>query len=347
MNRKHLPFSPRKITIFALSLWLIFSSLLTWTYAKQLKSTVQESFSNFVKTEIQIDSKSLPGQFEYECIRTFYYPTVSFQLTSDLPFGLAQYTSINSNDWLYGKWHTLLGYETALGYYDQNFDPLFTQGNYLTFEYTTEENWLSKSIESTGYGYINLDQFPELKELFESTPFGNSALNSFYKAVKLTGTFDGNELILNSFERQDFIDSYHPYDTLDIHQIRELEDKNLIVWEPMMKETESQSSVTVYAYNLYAYRYDYDSFEANEQSITLPQLLRSSMESNSVIEKHSLIESYMTFYTQRSDGIIAAVSVRFWPLQYVMLRMIPYYLLSLCAAVCLIHFLKHRTQRNS
>lgn len=317
-----------KIALLVISLWLIFSGTLTWAVARNWKNDVQEGLNTFLLSQHHLDSKSLDGQFEDSCIRSFTLPYQMIRSNQLLPFVLPHVPDISSNDWMYGKWHLVYGYEAAMGYYDKELNPLITQGNYLTFEYITEENWQNQTIESTGYGYINLDQIPEFKTYFENTPWGNFHLDSLFTVMKMTGTFVENEFIPDSIQDQSFIDSYHPAESPDLHRIRELEDKQLIVWEPIIEEEKSPSSVTIYACNLYAYRYDYEPFTVQGQSMTLPELLRNSMENNQHIEKHSLFESYITASVQKSDDLIKAAAIHFWPLKYAMLRLIPYYLVS-------------------
>ncbi len=329
------------IIVLVISLWLVFSGTLTWAVARNFKNDVQNELSSFLWSEHPLDSKSLDGQFEDSCIRSFTLPYQTIHSNQLLPFVLPHVPDISSNDWMYGKWHLVYGYEAALGVYDKELNPLITQGNYLTFEYITEKNWLNQTIESTGYSYISLDQIPEFKDYFENTPWGNFGLDSIYRVMKMTGTFVENEFIPDSIQFQSFIDSYHPTDNPDLHRIRELEDKNLIVWQPIITENKSPSSVTIYAYNMYGYRYDGGSFNAEGSAMTLPELLHSAVKSSQPLNKHSLIESYMTFVVQNPDGLITAAAIRFWPLQYAVLRLIPYYLVSL-GLVLILLFLIYR-----
>lgn len=340
----------RKIILFALVIWFIFSVLFTWAAAKDMKSDMQNGLSTLLWSEYYSSSKPLPGQFEYDCIKSFHRPYSEIGLSPLLPLQLTKYRNFSSDDWIYGKWHAIYGYEAALGFYDTEFQPLFTQGNYLTFEYITEEDWQNKTLQSKGYAYINLDQYPQLKEMFESTPLGNFALDSLYSAFKMTGTLSDNEFIPASIERQDFSETYHPVDTPDLERIRALEDKNLIVWEPVIEPTDHPSSITIYAHHLYAYRYDYVPFNIDGKEMTLPEMMNDTIEQNQVHEKHSLIESTMTFSVQKSDGYIMAGSIRFWPLAYVLLRLIPFYLATLGITVlvllCLLHFIRHDLKPN-
>ena len=336
----------RKVIFLALTLWFCFSSLLTWATAQEMKYNMFESLPAFLWTDYINDSKVMPGQFENTCIKSFTRPYSEISLNSFLTRFLPHDKSYSSNDWIYGKWHTIYGFEAALGYYDQDFNPLLIQGNYLTFEYITGENWQDQTIESTGYGYINLDQIPEFKAYFESTPWGNFGLDSLFKVMKMTGTFAQNEFIPDSIQYQSFIDSYHPVENPALHRIRELEDKQLIVWEPIIEEEKSASSVTIYACNLYAYRYDYEPFYVQDQSMTLPELLRYSLEKNPSAQKHSLIESYITVSVQKSDDLIIAASVRFWPLKYAVLRLIPYCLISLALVLLLLKLILMSIQKE-
>lgn len=310
-----------------------FPLFLTIYSAQNMQKQLTQKAQDFLQT----NHPEITEHFEKDCIQALKYPYYYIRIDKLSPFSLPQISSYGSDDWIFGKWHLIYGFEAALSYYDEYKNPLLLQGNYLYFDYTTEENWNHQQIETKGNAYLNLDSFPELCQSYSSSPLGLFFLDDF---LKMTGTFNGHEFIPVRIDKHEFIDSYHPTSQPDLQRICELEERNLNQWKTLYQTETPSSTETIYAYHPDGYFYEYTSFELDKDEITLPELLHQDIQNQSSTCILNLFESIQTFSYQREDGLIIAFALRYWPLQYAANRLIPAYLILLIINLFLFKFLK-------
>ena len=139
-----------------LALWFICMIILTLCVASDMRIQVAQKLDVFVENgsrRYASDDSELPGFAETQMITYLGSPYIWLNLDQLLPIVRDQNFdgSISSSDWMWGKWHFYYGYEPAVIYYDENGEEMIRTGHYLTFDYTTPENWNQRNFDPTGF----------------------------------------------------------------------------------------------------------------------------------------------------------------------------------------------------
>lgn len=350
----------RRVYALVLGLWFLGMALITWAVAEDMLSQVDRLTRECVvgadgSREGGTIPRDMPGRIEMEMIGSLGTPYRHISPKRLLPIVRDQWPSeMSSDDWIWGKWDLLYGFEAAVHFYDMENESEFVSGNYLTFSYTDEERWEGGDTEAKGLAYIALDKVEDsqgkLSHLISySKPTGFLMGSSyewdyhyivgtqFYPSlIRVEGYFEGNEFHPIAIDSVRYIDidsgdEVRRRDKLQkLHMKGELEWNNLFALEsPPERPTE-----TIYAWNLLGFPYDYEPITVEGVRYDgLSELLLEGTPQNLPFygQRGNLLESVIIRQSSHEDiygRFIYTVAVRCWPLQYAILRMFPAYLVS-------------------
>ncbi|MBQ8813055.1 MAG: HAMP domain-containing histidine kinase [Lachnospiraceae bacterium] len=334
------------ITALALALWFFATALLTWAVAKDMYHQVEAGATEYAyQYRIRRDSNEfpeLPGAMESVMISDLGVPYYAIHLRQLLPIVLPQtpQKGMSSDQWFWGKWDLVYGFEPAVLYADHSDGSILTSGNYLNFSYTTDEEWNSGDTATLGMAYIDLNDLDggleALGHLINDFPGGSIGISYYTTLARLEGYFEGNEFHPVTIDRGHCYSDWGE-DVRDLDSLNALDHQNKVEWTNLftLKNAPSRPTQTIYAWELSGILSDYDPVTLNGTTYdSLPQLLEvqyndpetfyqkdnNLLESVFIRRRFNAEDSYGTF-----DFLLA---VRCWPLGYAVLRLIPAYLLS-------------------
>lgn len=339
----------RRLIALTLAGWLLVMGVLTWGVATDMARQMEASTRDFAdRIWPTTGEDALPGALERDMISDLMFPYALPGLDALWPFVLpGMPSSIGSNDWLWGKWDILYGYEAVLAFRKDG-QTVIASGSYLDFAYQTEQQWLEGSGEMTGNAYIDLSAFEEGRALadqwIQMNPMGTLMNYYFFYIMRLTGYFEGNAFHPVRIDKLHTADvpAYLPN---DLESYSQYDQRVGLDWENIldMEAPEGRELVTIYGFDANAYHYPVED-PVTVNGVTYDDLLALLESDNWYREKENLFESvyiWGTGHDTPEGEIVTVVAVRCWPLQYALLRMIPAYLVSFAAvAVILLLFLR-------
>lgn len=344
-----------------LGLWLMITGVLTWAVAEDMFRQIDMMTELWVKRMstgrdiVKPDRYAgLPGAMEAELIENLGHPYVYFRLDSLFPFVLDQRPQfISSHDWLWGKWDLVHGYDFSVVYYDENAEVLMTSGNRMTFTYIDEESWTASAFEPQGVAWVDLDAIPDAANIMEGY-LGNYYISmihadEFLPVIRLTGWFEGSEFHPVTLERGWYTGS--PSAGRDIRNMRIYDQRGKVDWETLLTAPAdpSQKLVTLYGWNVGGSSgYQHKPVQINDKEYqNLTELCLS--EGVDRQQWRGLWQSVTTARTRGEDGYGKfgySLTVRCYPLQYAMLRLIPTYLVTLAVMVLIVLVVIWLIRRN-
>lgn len=332
----------RRIAGLAMGLWMLSMVILTWAVASdmlmQLKNELYFYADNAVSRQ-RADDADLPGALEDNMIDQLGSVYYWIDLEPLLPFVMDQHfnkNGLSSKEWMWGKWELYYGYEAAEIYYDENRKELIRTGDYLTFEYTSAENWSAQDLTVLGKSYVTLSDFPAAEERFSQVlwdnPTGDLGLGMFMPLFRLTGWFEGNEFHAVKIENGDYIN--YSGRVMDLAQLCGLDSREKLEWYVQFETDapEGQELVVIYGWNPGGHNVQSKAVTVDGTTYdSLAELLHASYVSDNPfsMEKHSLWESVLIYprgHTDEYGRFTLAVAVRCRPLVYAAARLIWVYL---------------------
>ncbi|MBP3701715.1 MAG: HAMP domain-containing histidine kinase, partial [Lachnospiraceae bacterium] len=365
----------KRIIALSLALWLTAMGLLTWAVAEDMYRQVEAQTQSYVSRfspngrarYLDADSAKLPGAMEAQSIHIFGDAYGSLDLQQLLPIVRPQTPKkgYGTDDWIYGKWDLLYGFEVAEAFYDTDDNVILESGNYLSFYYTTHENWANYNIDPIGLSYVDLDTIEGgvecFRELLRDHPNGYSFTEWFLPLIRLTGFFEDNQFHPTKIERG----SYQSWDgpESDLYQMNLAYGRGQLEWDTLLEIPLADTSIsndpssasatpaddppqptteTIYAWNIESIFFDSDPLTSQDESFdSLTDLLHADgtpigndpqFISYPDYEKENLLESIIIHripVEDRYGSCTYGIAVRCWPLTYAVLRMFPTYLVSL------------------
>ena len=363
MEQKHRPKINRSLTvrifIVTLGLWLGAMILLTSAVASDMDNQMKEELEGYLYSDLRRVTRGgtgLPGTVDVDMIESLGYPYLSLNLAPVRPFfrhqELAQ--SVGNDDWLWEHWDVFYGFEPAVIYYDENNEILIKTGDYLTFSYTTEDNWKAENTETLGYGYVPLEEIPGAPEVFEQyldeNPIGSLSTSMFVPLLRLRGCFADNAFYPVSIERGEYLDINGR--AMDVSRLSRLDARGHVEWETIFTaESEKTGELqTIYAWDNGGFAMTPKPVSVNgTQFDSLVDLLHASMDHTKSYRRDSLWESVHICQRRYEDAYgpyTLAVAVRYYPIQYAFLRLMPTYQLSLLIVALILWRILRRLRKN-
>lgn len=187
----------RKLVLSVLGIWLIAIFLLTWAAAEDFLRQLEDGSISWLQVLASIEQEEdmLPGQLAYETLDEFRFGHLFLSARPLLPFFLPQSpSSYGSDDWIWGKWYLMYGFQTAAGLFDPQGEPLLLSSrDYLFFPYSNTPNG-----EIVGYAYADLSAL-EGGEALADRFINTSPLGDYFpfnlQDLRLTGIFQGSRFI--------------------------------------------------------------------------------------------------------------------------------------------------------
>lgn len=194
-NRKSIPLRPlltRYLVLPCLVLWLLSMGLLTWAvgndFSRQLEVGV-ERWNQYASEKIE---EGPLGYTEYKMLDRIMMGAYYLRTEPLLPIVMPQTpSSYGSEDWFWGKWDYVYGYQAAFGFYDHQGKPLFTSGGkYLVFPYLKNPEDRLQS-----YAYIDFSSLPDGEEaadrLISTFPGGDRT--PLWSRMRFEGSLTGTQ----------------------------------------------------------------------------------------------------------------------------------------------------------
>lgn len=363
MKQKHPPkinrFLTIRIAVLTLGMWLAAMILLTLAVASDMDNQMKRELEGYLHSDRRRVTRAdtdLPGTVDVEMIESLGYPFFAVDIDPVRPFfwhqELAQ--SVGNDDWLWEHWDVFYGLEPAVIYYGENNEILVKTGDYLTFLYTTEENWKEENTEALGYGYVALEQIPGGPEAFvnylDENPMGALSMHMFVPLLRLRGHFEDNCFHPVSIERGDSFDIGGRVD--EIERLSRLDAGGHVQWEPILTvELEKTGDLqTIYAWDAGGFAITPKPVSVNGMPFdSLADLLQSSLDRTDSCQRDSLWDSVQICRRRYEDayGIYTlAVAVRYYPIQYAFLRLMPTYQITLLAIAVILWRILRRLRQN-
>ena len=346
----------RRIVALSLGLWLAAMVLLTWAVAADMQVQIENKVYTYTdigdRDVIRGDLPAgLPGELEAGMIDNLGWPYYWLDPEPLLPL---EYESngVSSDDWIWGKWDLYFGFEAATAYFDSDGELLMKSGNYLSFVYTTQENWEASNVDPLGHGYVDLDAAPGAMEAFDDLiddyPAGTMMTSLLLPMLRLTGWFEGAQFHPVTVDRAFPVNFYNDYPAT----LNRMDGKGNLEWSNMLtlEAPAGQELVTIYTWENGGVRFDTAPVTVEgERYEDLTDLLVTREREWGGFDSNNLFESVYVWSKTRTDShgeYVYALAVRYWPLQYAAMRLLPAYLVSL-ALVGLILLLVLRRIRSS
>ena len=332
-----------RLIALVLSLWLVFMFCLTWAVAKDFQRQIEEDAREFVAYNIPInylsfDRTELPGYKDGLHILQLGSPYTIFRAERLFPFVKNQIPNkgYGSDDWFWGKWNLLYGFQPAIIFYNENNTPVIKSGNLLSFTYCGEADWKAAEPEVRGYGYIDKDAMDHGQKEISAALWGwphAEAPSTFSSCIlRMTGWFDGSQFMPVSIDRNfdSFIQEYSP------QTMAKRDARGAMEWEHVYdaEAPEGAELVTIYSWETGGYAYDHTPLTAGGVKYdSLVTYLETAMAGDDWYHyrRENLVDCIFILRGNLEDepeGSFYALAVRCWPLQYALLRMIPAYLVS-------------------
>ena len=350
------PTMARRITALVLGLWLLAMGLLTWAEASNMQVQVEQNLRDMVSGGDRVIPNGddlpadLPGSLEVGMIENLGDPYLwLYSFVEPLLPTTMEFNGVGSDDWMWGRWDLYFGFEAAAVYH-QGEEILMASGDYMTFTYTTRENWMGEELEASGQAYVDLNALTttDFSDFVGTWPMGDFGVFMLWDAVRMTGYFEGGRFYPVTME---WGDTAYGSD-VSLPQMRDLDRKGKLVWNPILTEpaVTDRELVTIYAWDFSGVRHDagpvtvdgvhYDSLEA---------LASGDRENWGRYESSNLLESVFIARDTKSDQYgeyTYTVAVRCWPLQYAALRLIPSYLVTFAVTALMLLLLLWSIRRN-
>lgn len=349
-----------RIIALAVCLWLCIVLLLTFTAAQDMlrqveyatmEYTRQVSHDRFV---YEAELADLPGAMEAAMIRDLNFPYLSMKFENLYPFMLPQMpATLLSTDWLWGKWDLQYGCSFAVVYFDEDGEPIMTSGNRMTFSYTDEKSWKSGDLEPQGLAWVDLDAIEGGGE-FVRKYMGDHYMSvmwagEFLPVIRLTGWFEGNEFHPTALERGWYTGSHAALYDESNYQI--FDQRGKVEWELLLTgpADPKQETVTLYGWDVSG-SVGFDEKPVNvdgQEYENLTDYRLSARNDGGTIR--GLWESVTMDSSREEDSYGTysySLTVRSWPLQYAMLRLIPAYLVITAVMALAVGLILRRIRRN-
>lgn len=350
-----------RITALVLGVWLLSMLFLTWAVAndfyKQLDTQAQLISRDYHVHYGSSFDESLPGYDDMIRMQRLGEAYYLLRTENLMPFVLPQTPDMySSDDWFYGHWELLYGFQPAVIFYDQDRNVLMKSGNILSFSYCTDANWHAQTPEVNGIGWIDIDALPEGQERWKGYLWGGAdadAPSNVYlwgwSVLRLTGYFEGSQFHPTSLDQGITSD----FDMLEPEQFAQRDGAGQMKWENVfsLAAPPDQELTTLYSWQVGGYLYDHQGIISGGRYFdSLVDLLHTDLVEDGWYHRESLLDGIIIYRgrTVEDDPEVGtyALAIRCWPMAYAALRLIPTYLVSFALVALALWLLLRSIKRN-
>ena len=351
----------RRIIALTLSIWLVFMLCLTWAVAKDFQRQIEKLTKEMIAGDIPVhygghDQVVSQGSRNVQRIMQLGSPYAWLHTEKLFPFVMDQTPdSMGDDDWYWGRWELLYGFQPALIFYDENRKPQIKSGNLLTFSYCMEESWKGQTPEICDYGYIDLDAMSYGQEKISSGLWGSATatfVSSFSSPLlRMTGWFEEGQFHPVSIDR--YFESFYPEYTPET--LAKRDGRGAVEWERVYDADtpDGVEPITIYSWETGGYQYTHQPMTVRGVHYnSLVDYLDAGIQDESWWNQYrsdNLFDSIIIFTGELEDDTemdLCAIAVRCWPMQYAALRLIPTYLVSLALVAVALWLILRSIRRN-
>lgn len=319
-EKKRLTTAFRSIVLrtsaFAFALWFCGMFLLTWAVAadmdKQMLNHVQAYMRGMIDREELFDNDeypaTMPGDMEVNTLHSMPFQYWLIPVEPLLPIvGRQTPSSYGSDDWFWGNWDLIYGFEPAIIYYDENDNIYAKTGSFFTFEYGFVQN----GPTSPGRAYIDMDAADGA--LDDRLDKKGITYDPHFDFLRLEGYFRGNAFVPVTIDSQMYSGQW----------------ENLLT----LKDDGSVPLKTILGRNVKTFYYEKVPVCVKGKNFdSLVDLLVECHQSNELYTKVNLFDTVRIFHSGQQSDIYGnfgcSMAVRYHPVQYSMLRLMAVYLVS-------------------
>lgn len=331
----------REVTILVLALWLICMMLITGAAAVDMRHQLQYLAADAVSYSQSLHHGTNYNEYQLISSLGHHYTGTSIE-----PLGFFMMkqrpSSLSGDSLLWGNWKLIYGYEPAMlitGITNED-DPRefrFGDSDYLLFTYMEEYSILQQHM--VGCGYIDLGVLAEEPNAFidhvndHSKADGSIDPNATWGALRMTGWFEGAQ--------------FHPV-TIDIDE----NDGDMwsLKWSRMLTlpAEEGKELVQIYVSSPERIGYERNPFTMDGVAYdSLTDFLDGYSGYNDIYGNlfHTVVAAIRRHNTTYADYTVV-VAYRCSPMGYAALRLIPFYLISLCLVLIILKAILRRIRKN-
>jgi len=350
MKKRTGVFKALALRLWALlaALWLLIAGMLTWAVASDMDRQIRQQLPQVVRGLDQ----TVPTPAD--AVSRLFMPYIQLNLEPLLPVVLPQTpASYGSDDWFWGKWDLVYGFDAVTVFYDGEEQPWIMSGRkYLTFVYTQAQAWTQGDAGMPGQGYMDLSDIPGGETLLGASvdhhPYGEHFISYFAPVLRMQGHFEGAQFIPSYIALGEYTDMGDR--ETEVAKLNLLDSRGKVTWNALFGEERSDDAVTtIYAAPELLLDTLTQPVSANGQSFSdLTQLLIAHGSGQDDYEKESLWDA-VAIYSNRvavcGEARTVAVAAHYSPLGYGALRLIPFYAVS-ALVLLLLGWLLLRKIRN-
>lgn len=330
-----------RIVTLTLILWLICMVLITWAAAADMYHQLE--YSAWQDVSYGTNLGKVPGTAEYNIISSLSSIYYRGNIDPTLPIMLKQHpSSMSSDEWLWGKWELVYGFEPARIYFTDD-GILFGDSDYLLFAYMDLETYQAGNHNArTGYGYIDLNSIPSDQSDF------HTYINNWSKAdgmshhvgfqdFRMTGWFEDGQ--------------FHPV-TIDVEQEGYIGESLLHSWKRLLNLPNDSGKETTQIYVCIG-----SVIKRIQKPVTvngttfdsLTDLLYADRTTKESYRSSNLFNALIITSAHHNDAYgeyTVAVAFRCCPIGYAALRLIPFYAVSLAVLLIVLKLILGGIRKN-
>ena len=188
----------RRTLVFAFVCWFCAMFLLTWAVAADMDMQMRNHARGYMSGSIDREQlfsndgypATMPGDMEVNTLHSMPFQYLFEPVDPLIPIvGRQSPSSMGSDDWFWGNWDLLYGYEPAFIYYDENGNIYAKSGSFITFEYDFAKNVPT----SPGRSYLDMDVVDgALDDRLDKLGI---TYDLIHKILRLEGYFRGNAFV--------------------------------------------------------------------------------------------------------------------------------------------------------
>ena len=358
-----------RVIALSLGILLVVAALLTVAVAGNFYHQMDDRAYEYIealkyKTRTE-EGGELPGALLYQAIKTMEDPYQYLKVDPFSPLELPQFHGdLSSDSWLWSMRELLYGFDFTANLYSYNsttedYDLIMNRGNRLAFAYTNNVRWYSGNLSPKGYGWVDLDAIPGAVDIMAEY-MSDSVTDDLHNTqtlplIRLKGWFQNDQFHPIKLEM-----AICPKDVSSELTLNQMDLNNTLQWKTLLSifNPTVQQSVTIYCWDVVG-------ILGNEPNPLSPKPISDGSPIDSSWDGyhyHRSITLYIPreqtnfceivrcyeFVIRSSDyhGCLYYLTLRYNPLQYALLHLIPAYLILTTLTALGVWLILRRFRRN-